>query len=111
MNFRDRLLMDLDAVFLNTAGFGEEHLVNGEPVVVQMENMDSPLAGQMADGMANSATLGLVGTVRILRLAESSLLAQPVPGQRLDLDGEWWTVEKAASHMGMLELTLLQSYS
>lgn len=100
MNFRDRLLMDLDAVFLSPANFGTAIRIEGvaEPVSAIVEDvaLDYP---EYVDG-------GLRSRNRRVSLATKNLPPTTELGRALIIDDQEWIVQNKVDEEGMTILTL-----
>lgn len=112
MNFKEALAHEARAVFCNPAEFGEEIIIDGVDIVGVWGDTAKPLAGgQDLSGVADVNIFGLMGDERTLHVpsAENGGIPTPVLGQRLLIDGEYWTVLPGthAKH-GLLKLQLLR---
>lgn len=98
MNFRDRLLMDIHAVFLNPAVFGENVEIAGKTVCAVIEDVQIEYPAALTGGLRQ-------------RRKRVSLASTDVPdmleiGRVLILADEEWIVEAQVEELGMVTLTL-----
>lgn len=102
MTFKERILQDLDSVFLNLDEFGETHRIEGKEISVVMNNdeMNSLKKGQI---------LGLVEADVVIFAKVEDLPRDLDPGRLLNVDGRELIVVKAYRHMGLAEVALRQN--
>ena len=102
MSFKEQLLKDLDAVFLDLNAFAELHRVEGKqiPVVVDNDQLNKLKQGQL---------LGLVEADMLLMGRESDFPANLEPGRLLNVDGRELIVEVSGTDMGLVEVALRQN--
>ncbi|SCM69999.1 hypothetical protein [Desulfovibrio sp. 86] len=114
MSFASDLADDL-GTFLDLDEFGEEHTIDGIPVVAIVDDAQGSLTTGAAGGFVDAAGLALLSNTRTVFLYESALPFTPVPEQQLELDGEFWLVAAEADSVrhekGMLILKLIKVYS
>ncbi len=102
MTFQDILRRDVRAVFLNPAGFAEEHRVNGRPMPVQVD--ESELLER--DKAANVHRDGLYKSRRLIYAAASDFGPRPAVGSLLELDGRQYKVLDCVDEAGVLSIEL-----
>lgn len=102
MAFKDQIVRDLDAVFLNTDEFAELHRVEGVriPVVVDNDRLNKLKQGQI---------LGLVEADMLLMGKESDFPPDLEPGRLLNVDGRELIVAAYGKDMGLVEVALNQN--
>ena len=102
MSFKEQLLRDLDAVFLNTDEFAELHRVEGKeiPVVVDSDQLNKLKRGQI---------LGLIEADMLLMGKETDFPRNLEPGRLLNVDGRELIVVNSGKDMGLAEVALRQN--
>ena len=102
MTFKERILADLDTVFLNLDEFAEEHWIEGKtiPCVMNNDEMNALKKGQI---------LGLVEADVVIFAKVDDLPKDLDPGRPLNVDGRELIVVKAYRHMGLAEVALRQN--
>lgn len=102
MSFKDQILKDLDAVFLNVDEFAEYHRVEGAeiPVVVDSDQLNKLKKGQI---------LGLVEADMLLMGRETDFPRDLDPGRLLNVDGRELIVVNSGKDMGLAEVALRQN--
>lgn len=103
-------IADEVTVFLDPEEFGEEHILDGCPIVATVEDLNDALSSGSANGFEDAGSLGLIAHRRTLRCADV-LDPRPVAEQQVELDGEDWLVEKATPEMGVLVITLTRAFA
>lgn len=102
MSFKEQILADLDAVFLNLDEFAELHRVEGAEIAVVMDNdqMNKLKKGQI---------LGLIEADILLLGKESDFPANLEPGRLLNLDGRELSIVNSGRDLGLVEVALSQN--
>ncbi|MFH1834011.1 MAG: hypothetical protein ABH877_03215 [bacterium] len=105
MAFRDQLLADISAVFLNADEFGEALIIDGTTVTAVVDE------DQTAPHTMGPPEIGdSVFTRRKRVFVAAGLLTRPVEGQQLTLGSgaaaEKWYVRHVSEAEGMLEIEL-----
>lgn len=112
MNFKEALALEARSVFCNPAEFGESVTIDGVEIVGVWGDTAKPLAGgQDLSGVSDVNIFGLMGDERTLHVpsVENGGIPTPVVGQRLLIDGEYWTVLPGThTKHGLLKLQLLR---
>lgn len=104
MGLRATLAADL-AVFLDPEDFGEVVVIDGVAVTAVR---DDDLTIRRTQGPPPLE--GVYGERTVL-FVRSAALTRPVEGQRVEVAGQRWYVERVSEAEGMLELTLLRHAS
>jgi hypothetical protein len=99
MTFRAQLTTDL-AVFLAPGEFGEAVVIDGVAVTAVR---DGDLLTPRTRGPQQAE--GIFARRMVLYLATGQI-PQPVEGQRLNVDGQYWYARQVSEAEGMLELIL-----
>lgn len=116
MNFKQALAHDAHNVFCNPDEFGEEITIDGITVIGIWDDTAKTLTnGQNLSGVADVNVFGLLADERTLYVPTAECgdgIPTPVVNQRLDIDGDYWTVlpGSRAKH-GLLELKLSRVFS
>lgn len=111
MSFKDQIRRDLDAVFFNLDEFGELHRVEGENILVVMDEFQlsklpsSSTAGSFKQGRL----LGLIEGDVVLYGREEDLPANLEPGRLLNIDGREMLVVSSGKDLGLVEIALRQN--
>lgn len=102
MGFKEQIINDLDAVFLNLDEFAEIHRVEGKkiPVVVDNDKLEKLKKGQI---------LGLVEADMLLMGRESDFPEDLNPGRLLNVDGREMIIANSGKDMGLVEVALSQN--
>lgn len=102
MSFKEQILKDLDAVFLNVDEFAEYHRVEGVqiPVVVDSDQLNKLKQGQI---------LGLIEADMLLMGRETDFPRDLEPGRLLNVDGRELIVVNSGKDMGLVEVALRQN--
>jgi len=102
MSFKDRILKDIDAVFLNLDEFAELHRVEGVqiPVVVDNDQLQTLKKGQI---------LGLVEADILLFGKETDFPEDLEPGRMINYDGRELLITNSGKNMGLVEVALSQN--
>jgi len=102
VNFKDILLRDIHAVFLNQEEFAEEHTVNGRPMPIQVDENEllerDKAAGTHQDGLYKSR--------RLIYVSASDFGSRPAIGSLLDLDGRQYKILDCKDEVGILSIEL-----
>lgn len=102
MSFKEQILKDLDAVFLNLDEFAEIHRIEGAKIAVVV---DSDQLNKLKKGQI----LGLVEADMLLMGRESDFPADLDPGRLLNVDGREMIVANSGRDMGFVEVALRQN--
>ena len=102
MSFKEQIMADLDAVFLNLDEFAELHRVEGKEIAVVMDNdqMNKLKKGQI---------LGLIEADILLMGKEADFPAELEPGRMLNLDGREMLIVNSGRDLGLVEVALSQN--
>lgn len=102
MSFKEQILADLDAVFLNLDEFAELHRVEGRKIAVVMDNnqMNKLKQGQI---------LGLIEADILLLGKETDFPEDLEPGRLLNLDNRELLIVNSGRDMGLVEVALSQN--
>ena len=102
MSFKERIMADLDAVFLNLDEFAELHRVEGKQIAVVMDNdqMNKLKKGQI---------LGLIEADILLMGKEKDFPENLEPGRMINLDGREMLIVNSGRDLGLVEVALSQN--
>lgn len=100
MNFKDRLLMDLDTVFLNSGVFGEEVEFLGNQCMAVVEHGGAEFLSESDD------RAGVALETVTLRLKREEAPVVLTPGLAVTFEGQRWHVHSAVPEMGLLTVNL-----
>ena len=102
MSFKEQIMADLDAVFLNLDEFAELHRVEGKEIAVVMDNdqMNKLKKGQI---------LGLIEADILLMGKEADFPAELEPGRMVNLDGREMLIVNSGRDLGLVEVALSQN--
>ncbi len=104
MSFKTNILEDIDNVFLNMDGFGEEHTIDNKKVVCVID--DDAL--KMRSG---SNELSVSESTLLLFAKESELPTRKVAGDNILIDGRPYIVDDWKVNFGVAEVVLHQNVS
>lgn len=112
MNLHDVMLDDVDRVFLNLDEFACDHCINGQIVSCIVDDNEGMARTKSANDLANVSGLGILQCDRVVYCNAADFLTQPLPGQKIEMDGRYWLVaETGLSEVeGLLTLPLNRAY-
>lgn len=102
MGFKDQILKDLDAVFLNLDEFAELHRVEGVQIAVVVDD-------DLLTTLKKGQILGLVEADMLILGKASDFPPDLEPGRLLNVDGRELIVTKSGKDMGLAEVALSQN--
>ena len=103
MSFKDDILNDINNVFLNLEDFGEEHIIDGKPVICMFDDDALKIRSGSNELSVSESTL--------LLFAKVSDLPRKVVGDDLLIDGRIYVVDDWKVNLGVAEVTLHQNVS
>ena len=103
MSLKDEILNDIDTVFFFIEDFGEEHIIDGKPVICVFD--DDALKIRSGSNELS------VSESSMLLFAKVSDLPQKVVGDELLLDGRIYIVDDWKVNLGVAEVALHQNIS
>lgn len=102
MSFKEQILRDLDAVFLDLDVFAEMHRVEGVQIAVVVDN-------DQLNKLKKGQILGLIEADMLLMGKESDFPRDLEPGRLLNVDGRELIVVNFGKDMGLVEVALRQN--
>jgi len=99
MTFKEELKADIDNVFLNLDDFGEDHTIEGKPLICMFDD-DELKERQGTNDLAVSESS------QILFAKEQDLPKRKVAGDKLVIDGKVYVVDDWKVNLGMIEAAL-----
>jgi hypothetical protein len=109
IRFEAMLQRDARAVFLNTAEFARQLEVDGRAVRAMWD--DSMRSGMVGSSGGLDESMYGVNVERRVLLALAADMPKPVPGQELEIDGNFWIVGPVADQHGVLSISLSRNLS
>ena len=103
MSFKDDILNDINNVFLNLEDFGEEHIIDGNPVICMFDDDALKVRSGSNELSVSESTL--------LLFAKVSDLPRKVAGDDLLIDGRIYVVDDWKVNLGVAEVALHQNVS
>ena len=103
MSFKDDILNDINNVFLNLEDFGEEHIIDGKPVICMFDDDALKVRSGSNELSVSESTL--------LLFAKVSDLPRKVAGDDLLIDGRIYVVDDWKVNLGVAEVALHQNVS
>lgn len=103
MSFKDDILNDVNNVFLNLEDFGEEHIIDGKPVICMFDDDALKIRSGSNELSVSESTL--------LLFAKESDLPRKVVGEDLLIDGRVYIVDDWKVNLGVAEVALHQNVS
>ena len=103
MSFKDDILNDINNVFLNLEDFGEEHIINGKPVICTFDEDALKIRSGSNELNVSESTL--------LLFVKESDLPRKVAGDDLHIDGRIYVVDDWKVNLGVAEVALHQNVS
>lgn len=111
MNLHDVMAQDLDDVFFNLDEFACIHVIEGKNIACIVDDSNGMAETGAANGFANVSGIGILNCNRIVMCKASDLVPQPLPGQKIVMDGKYWIVGDGLSETeGFLSLPLVRAY-
>lgn len=112
MNLHDVMLDDVDRVFLNLGEFACEHCMEGQVVSCIVDDNENMARTRSANDFSNVSGLGILQCDRVVYCHAADLDPQPLPGQKIEMDGHYWLVaESGLSEVeGLLSIPLNRTY-
>lgn len=103
---------ELGPVFLNLDEFACIHEINGEKIKCVVDDTLAEAATRSADGFANVSGIGLLACDRLVYCEAADLCPQPLPGEKLAMDGDFWLVADSGvtECEGLLTLPLRRAF-
>lgn len=102
LSFKDILHQDIKRVFLNPEEFGEEHLVNGKPMVISIDDLENV----EREKKMKSYMDGIHTRQVLFYVAADDFGTLPIEGGMLTMDGQRYTVVEATDECGMYAITV-----
>ncbi len=102
MTFKELLKQDVSAVFLNPEEFGETHVVNGQEMVIIIDNNEQ-IEREKRVGQSNGA---VYANQKLFYVAASDFGALPKQGSALMMDGERYLVDDAVSEGDIYSISI-----
>ena len=103
MSFKDDILNDINNVFLNLEDFGEEHIIDGKPIICMFDDDALKIRSGSNELSVSESTL--------LLFAKVSDLPRKVVGDDLLIDGRIYVVDDWKVNLGIAEVALHQNVS
>ena len=102
MSFKDQILKELDAVFLNLDEFAKHHRVEGVQIAVVVDN-------DQLNKLKKGQILGLIEADMLLMGRETDFPPNLEPGRLLNVDGRELIIANSGRDMGLVEVALSQN--
>ncbi len=103
MTFKEILAQDVRNVFLNMDEFAEEHIVNGRPMAVQIDDNELLERDKAGTGVHQD---GLYKSRRLIYVASADFGERPAIGNLLTLDKYEYQVVSCVDEAGVLIIEL-----
>lgn len=112
MNLHEAMLDDLNQVFFDLDEFACVHELNGKQIKCIVDDQQGEASTRPAKDFFNPTGLGLLQCDRVVYCQASDLIPQPLPGEKIIMDGTRWLVSDSgvAETEGMLKLPLNRAY-
>lgn len=101
-SFKEILNNDITAVFLNPDEFGEEHIVQGKPMTIVLDDMENI----EREKKMRSQTEGVFTKQILFYVSSADFGEMPAPGGLITLDGKRYIVVDATDEAGIYAITL-----
>lgn len=102
-SFKDVLKDDIKSVFLNFAEFGEEHEINGETVLIIIDENELT---EREKRIRRSMDVELHKKQLLFYVAAEDFGPLPSPGRLLNLDGKKYEITEADNEDGIYSISL-----
>ena len=103
MSLKDKILEDINSVFLNLEDFGEIHTVDGKSVVCMFDDDALKIRSGSNELSVSESTL--------LLFAKESDLSRKIAGDEILIDGRIYIVDDWKVNFGVAEIVLHQNVS
>ena len=103
MTFREQLKADIEGVFLNVGEFAEEHVINGKPMKVLIDNSELIERAKIS-GL--SATDGTYTASILIFVASAEYGSKPAIGSLMSLDKREFKVINCTDECGVYSIEL-----
>ena len=103
MSLKDDILNDINNVFFTLEGFGEEHIIDGNPVICMFDDDALKIRSGSNELSVSESSL--------LLFAKVSDLPRKVVGDDLMIDGRIYVVDDWKVNLGVAEVALHQNVS
>lgn len=112
MNLHEQMAADLDAVFFNLDEFACVHQIAGKVIKCIVDDIQDQAATRPANDFSNPAGLGLLQCDRMVYCQATDLVPQPLPGEKIEMDGLLWLVGDSgiSETEGLLTLPLQRAF-
>lgn len=111
MNLHEAMLADLAAVFLNNEEFACVHDFDGKQVKCIVDDSQIQAQTRIGNDLSNVSGLGILQCDRMVLCLAADLTPQPLPGEKIVMDGRLWFVADGVSETeGLLSLPLNRAY-
>lgn len=112
MNLHEAMAADLDAVFFNLDEFACVHEIAGKQIKCIVDDMEDQASTRPAGDLSNPAGLGLLQCDRMVYCQAADLTPQPLPGEKITMDGSYWIVGESgiSETEGLLTLPLQRAF-
>ena len=101
-SFKEQLEEDFDSTFFNPAEFAEPHLINDESVLVVVDN-DTLMELNLGK---NADADGIFTDDKMFFVQKKNLDFEPVAGQHMKFDGEYYIVSNVIEDFGGYTIVL-----
>ncbi len=101
-SFKDILNNDIKATFLNPYEFGEEHIVQGKPMIIVLDDMENIEREKKMKPCAG----GLYARQLLFYVSAEDFGPLPAQGGLITLDDKRYTVVDATDEAGMYAITI-----
>lgn len=102
-SFKDVLKGDIKSVFLNFSEFGEEHKINGEKVLIIIDENELT---EREKRVRQNMDVELHRKQLLFYVAAEDFGPLPSPGNFLDLDGKGYEITEANNEDGIYSISL-----
>lgn len=112
MNLHEAMLDEWDSAFLNLDEFACMHDFGGKRIKCIVSDQDSGAATKAGVDFGNISGVGLLRCDRVVYCHAADLLPQPLPGEKLEMDGQYWLVAESGigETEGLFRLPLNRAY-
>ncbi len=101
-SFKDILKNDIKAIFLNPDEFGEEHIVQGKPMVIVLDDMENIEREKKMKPCAG----GVYARQMLFYVSADDFGPMPAQGGLITIDGNRYTVVDATDEAGIYAITV-----
>lgn len=92
MNLHEVMQDEWNSAFLNLDEFACEHDFAGRKVRCIVSDRNAEAVTHTGSDLSNISGLGIIQCDRVVYCSAAEMLPEPLPGQKIEMDGQFWYV-------------------